>query len=155
MFEQYKLQRKIKAFRRDGVKCTEYKPDEHTITLETGSRKIELAFNLVMHDQNLHLAFSGDAIASDGAALARVMKVMWDKKLPVFDSDAELRKQLGKPLPASEPHAEETHEDDPNSAADSTPETAPLFFRDMAGFVAGMPNEVVVTVKASYRIDND
>lgn len=154
MFDKFKLQRKLNAFRRDGVECTSYDPDKRVIALKSGSgHKAELAFKLAMHDQQLLLAFSGDAISGDGEALSRVMKVMWNQQLPTFDNDAELRKQLGKPLP--DPAVVSTPSEEGGSTAVAPVEASdPLYFRDMASFVAGMPNEVVVTVKSSYRIDN-
>lgn len=160
MFDNWNRQRKIKPFRSDNVRCEDYNPDERTITLAAGAWQIQLGFNLVNYDQKLQLAFSGDLIASDGEALSRVMKVMWNQKLPRFSEDERLREQLNMSLPTTPP-VNGDEGDDESSFADSEteaqplPEPEPIYFRDMAGYVAGMPNEVVVTVKSSFRIDNN
>lgn len=146
MFENWNRQRKIKASR--------------TIDLSAGSWDVHLGFDLVNFDQKLQLAFSGDLITCDGEALSRVMKVMWNEELPAkFSENEQLRVQLGKPSPAPieeapavEGEGAEPPEDGFRPPVQTEPE--PLYFRDMASCVAGMPNQVDVTVKASYRIDN-
>lgn len=175
MFENRKRNQKIKDFRRDGLKVTNYDPVKRTIALESrGGRKAELAFKLVDFDGDRQLAFSGDLITSDGEALSRVMKEMWNEPLPEeFSADEALRKQLfgeqpatepaeDEAMPAAEPKPEnEAEREEQPSAEDATkaieakepqkPET--IYFRDMAKYVTGQPNEVTITVKASYRID--
>ena len=127
MFEKIKLQRKIAAFRRGNV---EYSIGGNVVKAIAGKHSATLATKLVQFDGRLQLAFSGDILASDPESLARVMKALWNCELPDFPEIAELRAQLNKS------------------------ENQILYFRDMAGLVAGMPNEVTVTVKASYMIDN-
>ena len=152
MFDKFRLQCKLKAFRSSNVRCKAYTPKDHIITLgSSGGREVQLAFNLVEYDQKLQLAFSGDVIASDGEALSRVMKVMWNYKLPHFAEEDRLREQLDKQLPVT-PNSPPVPDGVDVLASE---EDMCLYFRDMAGYVAGMPNEVVVTVKASYRIDNE
>lgn len=161
MFENWNRQRKIKAFRGNGVRLKNYDSASRTIDLSAGSWDVHLGFDLVNFDQKLQLAFSGDLITCDGEALSRVMKVMWNEKLPAkFSDNEQLRVQLGKPSPApiEEAPAEEGEgaEVPPEDGFRPSvqPEPEPLYFRDMASCVAGMPNQVDVTVKASYRIDN-
>lgn len=131
MFEKFKFSRKIKAFRGKKVTCTAYNADNCSISLKSDWHKAELAFRLVTFDNKLQLAFSGDVISSDGECLARVMRVMWNEPLPSSLVSDELVQQLW------ENSKHEAH------------------FCDMASYVAGMPNEVVVTVKSVYRIDNE
>lgn len=167
MFENRKRNKKIQDFRKDGLKANNYDKIKRTIALESRSgHHIELAFNLVDFDGKRQLAFSGDLITSDGEALARVMKVMWNEELPAeFSTDEILRKQLfGEEAIAKHPEADEESleadseagehaaADDPNKEPQKP---SPIYFRDMAAYVTGMPNEVIVTVKASYRIDNE
>lgn len=159
MFENWNRQRKIKAYRGNNVTLKNYDSVSRTVDLTVGSSwPVRLGFDLVDFDQKLQLAFSGDLITGDGEALSRVMKVLWNSPLPdVFSKNEQLRKQLGKPSPAPiEPPAEENPETpfDDGSNPPVQPEPEPLYFRDMASCVAGMPNQVDVTVKASYRIDN-
>lgn len=168
MFENYKLRKKIEDFRKDGLNVTAYDPAKRTIALESrGGRHAELSFNLVDFDGKRQLAFSGDLITSDGEALSRVMKVMWSQELPEeFSADEVLRKQLfgdvvieestePEEQPVANPDAEPGAEDAGKVGEAPTPQKpAPLYFRDMAAYVTGQPNEVIVTVKASYRIDN-
>lgn len=131
MFEEAKVARKIKAFRKGHVVCKRYNPENNTIELQSGSKTATLAFSLTEFDARLQIAFSGDVIASDGEALSSVMKAMWNYELPeIMQNNEDLRKQLGVDLEEK------------------------LYFRDMADSVTGMPNEVVVTVKTIYRIDN-
>lgn len=150
MFENWNRQRKIKAFRGNSVTLRNYDPTSRTIDLHAGSHTVRLGFDLVDFDQKLQLAFSGDLITGDGEALSRVMKVMWNEQLPAkFSENEQLREQLGKPIPNEPPLEEE-----PEDGFDKPKPVEPLYFRDMASCVAGMPNQVDVTVKASYRIDN-
>ena len=154
MFENHRRNNKIKDFRKDGLKATEYDKKNCTIALESrGGRRTTLDFKLVDFDGNRQLSFSGDLITSDGEALSRVMKVMWNEELPEeFCSDEALRKQLfgEEPVIATEetPEHEEAEAPEPQKPS-------PIYFRDMAAYVTGQPNEVFVTVKASYRIDNE
>lgn len=159
MFENWNRQRKIKAFRSNSVILKNYDSASRTIDLSASSWDVHLGFDLVNFDQKLQLAFSGDLITCDGEALSRVMKVMWNEKLPAkFIESEQLRVQLGKPSPApiemapTVAGAEFPPEDGFRPPVQTEPE--PLYFRDMASCVAGMPNQVDVTVKASYRIDN-
>lgn len=160
MFDNWKRQRKIKTFRGNNVRLKNYDPASRTIDLATGSFEVHLGFDLVNFDQKLQLAFSGDLISCDGEALSRVMKIMWNEKLPAkFSENEQLRVQLGKPSPApveEAPSVEGEGAEPPEDASKPPvqPEPEPLYFRDMASCVAGMPNQVDVTVKASYRIDN-
>ncbi len=132
MFDKWRLNCKINAFRNKTVKCIQYDEEQHVAILKAGWwHKAVVAFKLVGFDTEVQLAFSGDAITRDGEALAHVMRAMWNSKLPEFPTSPELRKQLwGK---------EDNRE---------------IFFRDMAAHVMGMPNEVRVTTVASYLIDN-
>mgnify|MGYP001026097165 FL=1 len=177
MFENRKRNKKIQDFRKDGLKVTQYDKNNCTITLESrGGRRTTLAFKLVDFDGNRQLSFSGDLITSDGEALSRVMKVMWNEELPQeFWADEALRKQLfGEELVVAteevpepeepetpEPHTEGGENDEGNNAGNAGTAPAepqkpsPIYFRDMAAYVTGQPNEVIVTVKASYRIDNE
>ena len=147
MFENFKRNRKLKAFRSNNVRCVQYSPESRVIALNAGRLGARLGFDLVEFDGKLQLAFHGDLIAGDGEALARVMKTMWNQQLPEFNEDERLREQLGKQshLVPSE-IAESGFE---NSAQ----EAEILYFRDMADYVAGMPNVVTVTVKTSWQID--
>lgn len=156
MFENFKRNRKLNAFRKGDVTCKEYKPGSRVIELVAGKRNVSLAIDLIDFDGKLQLAFSGDLIASDGEALARVMKAMWNKELPEFGEDKEmrLREQLGKlPHPVSL-ESVETGFEKSEGVHVSAQEAELLYFRDMADYVAGMPNVVTVTVKTSWQIDN-
>ena len=156
MFENYKKRRKLEAFRKGNVICKEYKMDSRVIELAAGNWDVNLAFSLIDFDGKLQLAFSGDLIASDGEALARVMKVMWNEELPEFEADKEarLREQIGK-LPHPVPIEPVKTGFEENEGVHATAQEAELiYFRDMADYVAGMPNVVTVTVKSSYQVDN-
>jgi len=146
MFEKWRMERKLKDFRGDNVRLDEYKPQEGTITLKTKKRRVVLAFKLIEFDGKIQLAFSGDVISSDGEALSRVMKAMWNEILPKFPESDELRKQL---------EIDDSKKGREDSDGFPVNEPSPIYFRDMADRVAGVPNEVVVTVKASYRIDKE
>lgn len=129
------LGRKLNAFRKGNVKCTEYNVENHTISLKGGWLwRANLAFSLTDYAGKLQLAFSGDAITRDGEALARVMKAMWSYELPEFPESDALRLQLW----------------DDSAITDKRT----IYFRDMASRVAGMPNEVRVTTVTSYLVDN-
>lgn len=160
MFENIKRSLKVKDFRRDGVTVLKYDCIKHTITLKSKhKRKVELAFKLVDFDYKLQLAFSGDCITSDGEALARVMRTMWNYELPAdFSENEDLRMQIfGPQMEASEiikPTKQAEAEAKDEEKVENVQNLIPLHFRDMANYVAGMPNEVIVTIKASYRIDN-
>lgn len=174
MFENHRRNNKIKDFRRDGLKVTDYDKTNCTIALESrGGRRTRLAFKLIDFDGNRQLSLSGDLITSDGEALSRVMKVMWNEELPEeFWADEVLRKQLfgEEPVVTTEevPETGKTETPDPHTEGDGNDEgndvgkapaepqkPSPIYFRDMAAYVTGQPNEVIVTVKASYRIDNE
>ena len=156
MFDNFRRNRKLNAFRKGDVNCKKYKPDSQVIELKAEKWNVSLAIDLIDFDGKLQLAFSGDLIASDGEALARVMKTMWNQVLPRFGEDKEmrLREQLGKlPHPvSSEPM--ETGFEKSEGVHVSAQEAELLYFRDMADYVAGMPNVVTVTVKTSWQIDN-
>lgn len=72
---------------------------------------------------------------------------MWNQQLPEFNEDERLREQLGK---QSHLVPSEIAESGFESSAQ---EAEVLYFRDMADYVAGMPNVVTVTVKTSWQID--
>ena len=153
MFENFKRNRKLKAFRSNNVRCVRYSPESRVIDLNARGWSAQLGFGLVEFDNKLQLAFHGDLIAGDGEALARVMKTMWNQQLPEFNEEERLREQLDK-LPhsiSSEPveNGFERGKELENSAQ----EAEILYFRDMADYVAGMPNVVTVTVKTSWQID--
>ena len=157
MFENFKRNRKLNAFRKREVTCKEYNPGSHVIELAAGKYRVSLAVDLIEFDGKLQLAFSGDLIASDGEALARVMKTMWNEVLPQFGEDKEmrLREQLAKlPHPVSPEPVETGFEGNEGALQASAQEAELLYFRDMADYVAGMPNVVTVTVKTSWQIDN-
>ena len=157
MFENFKRNRKLSAFRKGDVTCKEYKPGSRVIELVAGKRNVSLAIDLIDFDGKLQLAFSGDLVASDGEALARVMKTMWNEELPQFGEDKEnrLREQLGKrPYPVFPEPVETGFEKSEGALQASAQEAELLYFRDMADYVAGMPNVVTVTVKTSWQIDN-
>lgn len=137
MFDKWRLNRKLKAFREGEVKCAEYKEAERTAVLESGTWKTELAFKLVSFDSAIQLAFSGDIVTRDGEALAHVMKAMWNLKLPEFPESDALREQLWGNDPDGQFAGKRA-----------------IYFRDMAAYVMGMPNEVRVTTVTSYPIDN-
>ena len=137
MFHSWMLDRKLKAFRNGKVTCVDCIEEECTITLKAGWLwKASLAFKLVNFDNAVQLSFSGDAITRDGEALARVMKAVWDLKLPEFPDSDTLRVQLWG-------------EDDDLKRA-----KYPIYFRDMSAYTMGMPNEVRVTTVTSYLVDN-
>lgn len=123
MFENFKRNRKLNAFRKGDVTCKEYKPGSRVIELEAAKWNVSLAIDLIDFDGKLQLAFSGDLIASDGEALARVMKTMWNKVLPQFGEDKEmrLREQLGKLLHPVSPEPVETGSGERGSAAGQRP----------------------------------
>lgn len=166
MFENYKNRKKVEAFRKDAVTCSEYDKINRTITLTSGYRTVTLGLDLREFDGTLQLAFSGDLITRDGEALSRVMKAMWNYELPEeFSANEELRAQIfgvETPEPDAQPEAEtptegETTEGNNGKDEEATKEPkelTPIYFRDMAPYVTGQPNEVIVTVKASYLIDN-
>lgn len=156
MFENFRRNRKLNAFRKGDVSCKEYKPSSRVIELVAGKWNVSLAIDLIDFDGKLQLAFSGDLIASDGEALARVMKVMWNKELPEFGEDKEmrLREQLTKLSHPVSPEPVETGFEKSEGVHVSAQEAELLYFRDMADYVAGMPNVVTVTVKTSWQIDN-
>lgn len=158
MFENRKRNKKIQDFRKDGLKVTQYDKNNCTIALESrGGRRTTLAFKLVDFDGNRQLSFSGDLITSDGEALSRVMKVMWNEELVVATEEVPEPEEPETP----EPHTECGENDEGNNAGNAGTAPAepqkpsPIYFRDMAAYVTGQPNEVIVTVKASYRIDNE
>lgn len=166
MFEKFRLNQKLKAFRKNSVTCEQYNKEDQVLTLKSGDRTVNLAFDVITYDGKRQLAFSGDVISSDGEALSRVMKAMWNEELPAkFFEDEELIKQLwgdeAIPAPSEEtiPDAASEHEGEEPSEPDEESNEAqpprPIYFRDMASYVTGMPNEVIVTIKASYRIDNE
>lgn len=154
MFDNFWRNRKLKAFRSGNVNCKEYHPDTHVIKLTAGNWEAQLGFGLIEFDGKLQLAFHGDLIASDGEALAKVMKTMWNQQLPEFNNDARLREQLGKMPHSVSPEPVKSGFREDEDMQSSAQEAEFIYFRDMADYVAGMPNVVTVTVKSSYQIDN-
>lgn len=153
MFGNFWRNRKLKAFRGNNVQCDMYNKDSRVIDLTAGRWKAQLGFDLVEFDGKLQLAFHGDLIAGDGEALARVMKTMWNQQLPEFNEEDRLREQLDKlPYPVS-PEPVESGFERSEELQSNAQEAEILYFRDMADYVAGMPNVVTVTVKTSWQID--
>lgn len=148
MFENWKRQRKINAFRRGEIKVIEYNPESRIIELTANSFwKAELGFDLFHFDGKLQLAFSGGEIVLDGEVLSRIMQTMWNEELPlVFSSNEELQVQLGKKNSTSNGDDETAYKLEPESPQQ-------LYFRDMSEYVMGKPTYVHATVDGYFMIN--
>jgi len=138
MFEVWKTHLKIWAFRGQNVQLESWEPDNGVIRLRRGWRRATLAVKLVRFDGKLQLAFSGDIIASDAKAIARVMKVMWNEELPRSMVTDELKAQL---------------KEEKRAILWTKEGGETIFFRDMANSNMGMPNEVVTIIRSVTTID--
>ncbi len=147
--------KKIGDFRTKVIKVVNYDADSTVVNLKAGKTSIKLTLGLVEFNNEILLSFSGDGVATDGTALSKIVQALWNEKIPEFALSDALREQLGiQVIPVDTRFGNEDEGGAPlGTSRPVSIDREPVYFRDMAHYIAGLGNEIFTTVKQCHSLD--
>lgn len=149
--------KKIQDFRTKVIKVSNYDANSTVINLSAGKSTIELTMELTRLGNDIMLSFTGDGVATDGTALAKIVQALWNEKIPEFPLSDDLRDQLGiavVPVETGRMYPENDELGAPlGTSRPVNVDREPIYFKNVAHYIAGLGNEIYTTVRQCHSLD--